>query len=58
MGAPYVAPRISQLERVAGVEPALSVWKTDVLPIYDTRNNLKVYQKIRFFQLQKRLFAA
>ncbi len=42
-------------ERVAGVEPALSVWKTDVLPIYDTRNNIinKSIPEILFFSTQK-----
>ena len=29
------------MERVAGIEPALSVWKTDVLPLYDTRREEK-----------------
>ena len=26
------------LERVAGIEPAASAWKAEVLPLYDTRN--------------------
>ena len=26
-----------RLERVAGIEPASSAWKADVLPLYDTR---------------------
>jgi hypothetical protein len=25
------------MERVAGIEPASSAWKADVLPLYDTR---------------------
>ena len=26
------------LERIEGIEPSLSAWKAEVLPIYDTRN--------------------
>ena len=25
------------MERVAGIEPALSAWKAGVIPLYDTR---------------------
>lgn len=28
------------LERVTGVEPVLSDWQPDVMPLYDTRNFL------------------
>ena len=27
----------NRLERVAGIEPALSAWKAGVIPLYDTR---------------------
>ena len=27
----------NSLERVAGIEPALSAWKAGVIPLYDTR---------------------
>lgn len=33
-------PLSSDLERVAGIEPALSVWKTSVLPLNYTRVNV------------------
>ena len=33
--------RFSRLERVAGIEPAYSAWKADVLPLNYTRPNRK-----------------
>lgn len=32
------------LERVRGIEPRPTVWKTAVLPLYDTRNIVLLYQ--------------
>ena len=34
-----------QLERMAGIEPALSAWKAEVLPLYDIR---ELERKTRF----------
>ncbi len=28
---------VSKLERMAGIEPALSAWKAGVIPLYDIR---------------------
>ena len=33
-----VLPESQILERVTGVEPVLSDWQPDVMPLYDTRN--------------------
>ncbi|KKT73066.1 MAG: hypothetical protein UW68_C0017G0001, partial [Candidatus Collierbacteria bacterium GW2011_GWB1_44_6] len=30
----------SDMERVRGVEPLSSAWKAEVIPVYDTRNNV------------------
>ena len=33
----FIFNAVQILERVAGIEPASSAWKADVLPLYDTR---------------------
>lgn len=34
------------MERVTGVEPVSSVWKTEAQPLYQTRIELKTYLSI------------
>ena len=34
----YMSATLSTVERVAGIEPAYSAWKADVLPLNYTRN--------------------
>ena len=33
---------LPELERVAGIEPASSAWKAEVLPLYHTRNHSRL----------------
>ena len=37
--SPNCANIIENMERMAGIEPALSAWKAEVLPLYDIRIN-------------------
>ena len=32
---------VQLMERAEGIEPPLSVWKTEVIPLYDARINLE-----------------
>ena len=45
---PY-AFRLSRLERVAGIEPAYSAWKADVLPLNYTRPNRKLALSVQHY---------
>lgn len=58
-GKPSSAIKKGTLERVAGIGPAASAWKAEVLPLYDTRTSVRrtllcIPEFSKDFQLAKR----